>query len=491
MLAPSCKAQIATAESSSHRADELTRGFAPHFAPELLLLYFERLATHQLVNASHVCQKWREHVYTRSNFTRVIRLSSATDATLARFSAQMSTSRTCGLSVTLDLPVCDTPLMHRALHILGRELGRVRILSPIIHVSHANILWETLYSAAPMLEEFYMHFENPSAGPAFTMPVVPADIFCGHAPLLRRLGLLGVALPLRAPSGISNAAAVTLVARDEIRVDLASCLASFPQLVSLCFVTVGQDRVVLPEDSSVVSASTSLGHPQAVDELYLHLGHGVEQVLQRTCAFTLFRSVVVSLPSPEAVMICPQSLPQHSALHLALLPTPYDDSFFVGIRCLGTGRSILFEETRRTYDSDCDRLRDVYLRGHWMERVSKVTVSATIWSHPHLAQWIPRLPNVTRVGVVLDGPSNQPPPLSPAIRFDFPTLAVVELAALHVSLCLGLQSVKSMVATGFKVSPKVLGICDGVSIGLDGAGFASQPIIRPRLFNSLLDIRTW
>ncbi|EJD52201.1 hypothetical protein AURDEDRAFT_181715 [Auricularia subglabra TFB-10046 SS5] len=463
----------------------------PLLPPELVVSVLDYLDVAQLILASHVCQQWRVLVYAFSQFTKTVALYSTSASALALFTASalaLFTARICipraRKTVAIRLDTDDYAIESVLLPVVTQHLDKLWRLVLYLNSSQTLATFRALRSPAPLLKSFRIVFTIPDESPS--LPALPSDIFGGCAPELQAFAYGGLRLPIPAPPALAAITALVLFSDSELELCTSAILARFPKLDHLVL-----EHTLDPGRSKLVGDTSRIIHMHrrspALRHFSIRMYHCDHDIFRYFWTTPLAQNLLLFQPSQGVTATFLENLPPRP-LHLRLIAGEDPIRFHVELCCGALNQRICVLEPWDEYQDDAALLHALWPPGPWAARVTEVTLDRRVWAHPHIASWIPRLPNVTRLGLIINASDVDMAHWTPAVTLNLPAVKRLELSTRNVFSHLDARVVQTIARVGLRCRPPqlALGICRGVIVQGDMhlAGFRDVETL-PRPFDGL------
>ncbi|EJD52348.1 hypothetical protein AURDEDRAFT_149144 [Auricularia subglabra TFB-10046 SS5] len=173
---------------------------------ELLWAVMDSMSLAEILNAAHVCRRWRAAAFEHNTFRTDIRLYQSTPLAVELFVAQLERSRTSPITFDIRIPTSGELWNRLVMPALFRCIARITHLTIWIDVSLATLPFTALLAPAPLLETFTLHLSralmhhNSRSNPRqywweIGASTIPIDIFRQTAPRLHTFRGKGVRFP--------------------------------------------------------------------------------------------------------------------------------------------------------------------------------------------------------------------------------------------------------------------------------------------------------
>ncbi|KZV82753.1 hypothetical protein EXIGLDRAFT_729334 [Exidia glandulosa HHB12029] len=437
---------------------------------DVLFKVFDNLRLRKLIRAGLVCRQWRAVMYTHPTFWRDMDLFSDSPAAVDCFLVRLHASKTGRIFVNIDLPE-DSPQIDLVLFSLRGHFHRLENAAFRLPEKKARVLFDTLKRPAPVLTELSILFLNVymTASPCLDkrflyrnvegLVAFPHDIFNGSAPSLRNVTLSNVMLPRKTVAAFRDVHGICLTAHSCVPLPPHLLRKHFPALqqVLLCgesiFVVEGQDG--------------NYAFPATFRELIIEgpFDTGslkpIEAIIRRIPRISIF-----SPTKYDFNFLC--DVNDGSSLHLRIsygdIPQPQIYIDIVNAHSRFERRYV--EEVPREKEDRLhipEILRAYEGEENWQDHVTELSVSQRLWGNENVSRWIPNLPNLRVLVVLLDG---EGPFRLPSAKLNTPCLESVVLVTPLRTHILPAERVMEILEKGLTFIPSDtrLELAEGVKV---------------------------
>lgn len=435
-----------------------------------------------VVAMSHVCAWWRRLARDHPVFWRDVMLYSSA-ATLSPGEVQQFVDRlqiaamrkhysTVCITVSV-VGVC--PAIERTLlPVVAALMDRVAVLCLNLDAEYAELVQHLLTHTCPNIINLFLTFTGE------TVPniVLAENLFRCQAPLLDQLYLNEVQLPARPIAALRNLTRLTLLSLKPLFISPSAVHSCCPKVATL---TLSAPSLHMLPDSIPIEDSAK-PHFEAVS---LSADFSPHAFIQQWPALgsIIDLEVITATPEVTTAWLAGMSGP----LYLCLLLTKAEEEWFgVGLVEETTGRYRRSRECFENYVNQQDLL-NLYTNfpaESWTDRLTQVTISQTVWSHPIVPLWLPELRAVKQLVLVLDDPASFDS-FQPTVALRLPALKrlIVTISRYQPAYKIHARDLHGAMATGLQAPWTVssLGVCPGLTIAgqWDGARIRSVPPVFP------------
>ncbi|KZV82749.1 hypothetical protein EXIGLDRAFT_729329 [Exidia glandulosa HHB12029] len=385
----------------------------------------------ELLRIARVCRQWRFVALAHPNFAQHISLSTTSPAALARFTAQLNAKPGSPLRIAVEIPTND-PAADVVFAVLAVHVPRLVEAAFTVHSLNAPALFGILLVAAPALECLLfvfpdcpklMYRDNAGILRAVGGVELPRALLDGHAPQMKMFASVNARLPARPIPALSSVEDVVFAASLE---DEDNFLVFSPASLTACFPSARRLSITAPLLLSPELPIFSSLLPANLDDLCVSCWSQSGAILMclpdKSQGFACIPCMSIGYASPDDVSYILDGM--HGDLRLRLMVV---DNEGLAAELATVPQNNKSNIVRRFLQGIEEDLGSFYFDTSWQSRVTEVVINQRGWADSRIAQFLPVLPAVKRLRIVLDADNDKGFAL-PVARLDCPRLETVVLA---------------------------------------------------------------
>lgn len=359
---------------------------------ELLFAVINHACFADLLRASHVCRFWHSVARDHPHFWHDVRLRAASPGAVECFLSRLASHSTQPVSVDIVIGADGESDRHQVvdqiLPALRANVHRLDDANLFFPRALAHDVLRCLEAPAPCLAELSLGFSAE-----LDNPIVPlsADLFTSHSPVLRKVNLRNVLLPIPVP-------AIRAV------VDLAyHTSATVPFPVSLLQPNTRIRRLWLHASAFILPPSLDSAVRDAIARLEMILLPYAPDQDEMVALLDLMvvREVILAPPKVSAGRIAMAHLDGPLGMSIMRRRTADVDMHIV-FASISSGRRRVFWDWEADFHppDGNNALARFYFDTRYIERVKSLAVAGSFWAL--FAEHVHHLPRCTALTIVLD-----------------------------------------------------------------------------------------